>query len=220
MCGRRNRSWRGEQPTGPAVEPVAPATGRLSVPPMRGRALWPPRARMSVPTISAGSIQALAASAHESSTAFQSVLVALSHAVARAAERVRAAEEAALSLAQRQKVAAVAEDLAHTTEALQGALSVQGRCLLGEHRSLRTRVKEAGERVRLSLSPKPEPNAASWWFALSEAVAALDEAGARIEALAAAQPSGSPGCAVGSEVGARLDAHRETLLTETERWVG
>jgi hypothetical protein len=175
---------------------------------------------MSVPTISAGVVRALAARGGASGTAFQAVLVALTRAVARAAERVRAAEEAALNLAQRQKVAAVADDLAATTAALEESLTAQGRCLLDGRRSLRERVQEAREKVRASLGARPEPGAASWWFALSEAVEALDDATAQVTALADAQPAGDPAAALGTEVAVHLQAHRETLLAEADRWVG
>lgn len=175
---------------------------------------------MSIPTISAGAVRALATRGGTSGTAFQAVLVALARAVARAVVRVRTAEHAALNLAQQQKVAAVADDLAATAEALEEALTAQGRCLLDGHRSLREKVREAREKVRESFVQKQEPVAASWWFALSEAVEALDDAAEQVGALADAQPSGNPAAALGREVIAHLDAHRETLLTEAERWVG
>jgi hypothetical protein len=178
---------------------------------------------MNVPTISAGAVRALAERSFRSrasETAFQAVLVAVAHAVQRAAESVQAAEASALNLAQQQKVAAVAEDLAATAEALRAALNAQGRCLLDGRPSLRDKVKEARVRVRESFVPRKEPGAASWWFALSEAVEALDDAAAQVDALADAQPAGAPAAALGREVAARLDAHRQALLAEAERWVG
>ena len=180
----------------------------------------PPRACMSVHTISAGSVRALADRSRTSETAFQGVLVAVAHVVQRTAERVRATEASALNLAQQQKVAAVAGDLDALAQALRDALNAQGRCLLDGRRTLRDKVKEAREKVRASLVPKPEPGAASWWFALSEAVEALDDAASQVNTLAAAQPAGAPAAALGREVVAQLDAHREALLTEAERWVG
>ncbi|HLT48004.1 MAG TPA: hypothetical protein VK002_12295 [Rubricoccaceae bacterium] len=146
--------------------------------------------------------------------------MALAQTLQRAVTRVRATEEAALNLAQRQKVAAVADDLAATEAALKDALNAQGRCLLDGRRSLREKVKDASEKVRASLAQKPEPGAVSWWFALSEAVEALDEAAEQVAALAETQPAGAPAAALGREVVAQLDAHREALLTEAERWVG
>jgi hypothetical protein len=174
---------------------------------------------MSVPTISAGRVRALATRSLASETAFQAVLVAVVGILRRAIAGVRRAEASALSLAQRQKVAAVAGELAATVEALAEALSAQGRCLLDERRSLREKVKEAGDRVRASLAPKKEPVHASWWFALSEAVEALDEAAVQVRSLADAQPTGAPAAALVREVAGLLDAHRETLLGEAERWV-
>jgi hypothetical protein len=178
---------------------------------------------MSVPTSSTGAVRALAEGrfrSRASETAFQAVLVAVARAVQDAAASVRSAEASALNLAQQQKVAAVADDLAATVEALRAALNAQGRCLLDGPRSLREKVKEARAKVRASFVPRKEPAAASWWFALAEAVEALDGAAAQVDTLAAAQPAGTPAAALGHEVVAQLDAHRQALLAEAERWVG
>ena len=185
----------------------------------------PSRARMNVPTIpaptiSAAHVRALGTRGHASGTAFQAVLVALARQVQRAAARVQRAEASALNLAQQQKVAGVADDLTATAEALREALNAQGRCLLGERRSFLDRVREASERVRTSLVHKPEAGAASWWFALTEAVEALDDAARQVDALAEAQPADTPAAALGREVSARLGLHREALLAEAVRWVG
>lgn len=170
--------------------------------------------------ISAGRVRAFATRSHESETAFQAVLVAVAHTVQRAVACVRGAEASALNLAQRQKVAAVAADLAATQEALQEALTAQGRCLLEGRRSLRDKIKQATGRMRASLAPKKKARAASWWFALSEAVEALGDAAVQVGALADAQPADAPAAALGREVAAHLEAHRETLLAEADRWVG
>lgn len=175
---------------------------------------------MSVSTISTGAARAHVTRSQTSETAFQAVLVALTRAVQRAIVRVRAAEASALNLAQQQKVAGVADDLTATAESLQEALNDQGRCLLDARRSLREKVKEASEKVRASLTPAQEPAAASWWFALSEAVEALDGAAEQANDLAEAQPTGAPAANLAHEVVAHLDAHRETLLAEAGRWVG
>ena len=172
---------------------------------------------MSVSTISARSVRALATRGHASETAFQGVLVAVTRSVQRAVERVRAAEGAALNLAQQQKVAAVAADLVATQEALKDALNDQGRCLLGEHRSFREKVRDAGSKVRDAVAPKSEAGP-SWWFALAEAVEALDDAAMQIQSLAASQPVGAPAACLGREVAAHLGAHREALLAEADRW--
>src|SRR5690606_2423820 len=159
---------------------------------MRGCAAERPlRAGMIVSTLSAGAVRALATRGRASETAFQAVLVALARTLQRAVGRVRAAEASALNLAQQQQVAGVADDLVATAEALEEALNDQGRCLLDGPRTLREKVKDAGEKVRASLAQKPQP-AASWWFALSEAVEALDDAAEQVRALAEAQPVGAP----------------------------
>jgi hypothetical protein len=174
---------------------------------------------MSVSTISAGSVRALATRGRTSETAFQAVLVALAQTVQRAVARVRTAEASALNLAQQQMVSAVADDLAATAAALREALNAQGRCLLDGRRTLREKVKDASEKVRASLAQKQGPAASSWWFALSEAVEALDDAAEQVIALAEAQPAGAPAAALGHEVVVQLDAHREALLAEADRWV-
>ncbi|MDX1420882.1 MAG: hypothetical protein R3181_13025, partial [Rubricoccaceae bacterium] len=147
---------------------------------------------MNVSTIPTGASRALVPPGHASETAVQAVLVALARVVQRAAAHVRAAEASALSLAQQQKVAGVADDLAATAESLHDALTDQGRCLLDARRSFREKVKEASEKVRAALAPTQEPAAASWWFALSEAVEALDDAAEQASDLAEAQPTDAP----------------------------
>ncbi len=172
---------------------------------------------MSITTLSAGTVQALATRGDASRTAFQSVLVAAVHAVQRATERVRAAEGAALSLAQREKVGEVVADLRQTEAALRTGLDDQGRCILREKRNLRTLVRDARARVQASL--QPEGPGLSWWFAFTEAVEALDEAASQVETLADAQPEGTPAGALGRRVADQFRAHHDALLDEADRWM-
>ena len=155
-----------------------------------------------------------------SGTSFQATLAAVLQAAPRVIDRVREAERAALSLAQRERLAEVAADLEAVASSLQSRLDAQGHCLLG-----RKRGWIAALRARFHRAPRPAPGLRppgqmGWLFALSAAVEALDEAAMRLQELVAGQPAGTPAAALGREFALRLGGHRDRLLAEADRWDG
>ena len=173
---------------------------------------------MRLTTPSALAMTARAPRSEASGTAFQSMLVATVHAVQRAVARLRAAESAALSLAQQQRVAAVAEDLQTTAADLRTHLDAQGHCILGEPRTLREKMIEAGTKMQEALAARKEETAPpSWTQALAEAIDTLGEEADQLADLASAQAEGTPAGAVGRQAVNRLRTHRGALLGEVAR---
>jgi hypothetical protein len=173
---------------------------------------------MSFSTPSALAMTARAPRGEASGTAFQSMLVATVHAVQRAVARLRAAESAALSLAQQQRVAAVADDLQTTAADLRTQLDAQGRCILGEPRTLREKVIEAGTKMQEAFAArKGETTVLSWTQALAEAIDTLGEEADQLADLASAQSAGTPAGSVGRRTVNQLRTHRGTLLGEVAR---
>lgn len=173
---------------------------------------------MSISTLSPGAVKALATRGGTSRTAFQSMLVAALHSVQRATLRVRVAEEAALSLAQSQKVADVVRDLEETESALRAGLDAQGECLLKEKWTFRGLMKQARAQVQASLQTPDDRPGLSWWYAFTEALEALEEAAAGMMAFADAQPAGTPAGLLGRQVTERFLAHHDALIEESDRW--
>ncbi|NNF57695.1 MAG: hypothetical protein HKN04_05585 [Rhodothermaceae bacterium] len=147
------------------------------------------------------------------------MLVATVHAVQRAVARLRAAQSAALSLGQQQRIAAVADDLQTTAADLRTQLDDQGHCILGEPRTLREKMIEAGARMHGALAARKEKEATSlsWTQALADAIDTLGEEADQLADLASAQSAGTPAGAVGRETVSRLRMHRGALLGEVAR---
>jgi hypothetical protein len=149
------------------------------------------------------------ASSPPAGVAVQATLAAAIQALGRAARRVRTAEDAALSLAQRERLAAVASDLEGAASELQPRLDPQGLCLM---------ERRAGwaARLRARFQPAEEAPHAPWAEALADAVAALDEAAGRMAARGAC--ASAEAAVLARAVGRRLRAHRDALLHEAGRW--
>ena len=168
-------------------------------------------------------VSELAAQANEQGSviAFQSTLAAATQAVERALQREEVAEEAALSLAQQDALHAMSSELRAISEALQGALDNQGRCLMppcdekkrrmfGLPASLRAGRKGREEKA----APRP-----TWWYSLVEAIEALGEGAERMQAIASGQPGDAPSRALGLATADLLGNHHDRLIGEAERWI-
>lgn len=156
--------------------------------------------------------------------AFQSLLAATIETVTETAVAVRAASDAAISLAQKTHVAAVADGLDAVVGALRGGLSEQGLALTTHRRGpaevLRDLIRPAnGWRPRLGAFGEPRVASAppSWSTAMATATDALAEAAAYTATLAAAQPDRSSARILGEGVAARLGHDRDVLLDEAAR---
>ncbi len=150
-------------------------------------------------------VRALADDAGVDGAAFQCVAVAALQTLDRAGRRERRAAEAALSLAQRQMLDAMVEEVDEAAAALRQTLNAQGARLLDRDAPTR-RPDETPEH--------------SWWFALSEAVEVLEEGAAWIRSIAAGQPQDGPTHRLSRLVARLLHRHHDALFAEAEQWLG
>ncbi len=134
--------------------------------------------------------------------AFQSVLAALLPVLARVLQREEQATGASLSLAQRETLQEMTDTLAAVIRMLRGALNERGQQVLGYERPV-----EAG------------PPERSWWFALSEALEAVEDALQRIPPLVRAQPQNSLARRIGALLVRLLRQHQRHLLHEAREWI-
>lgn len=144
-------------------------------------------------------------------TAFQSVVVAIAQALDDALQLEYEAAEAAISLAQRDKLQGMVSELQETAVALQGALNEKG------HQLLRC---TAGSKSLSAEGFEPGSNSESaWWFALSEAIQGLKDNADRMSSLVNGQVKGSDMRDLAAIVVRLLQRHRNVLLIEAERWM-
>lgn len=181
----------------------------------------------AAPGLSAEAVEALAQRSvrRDSASSFQALLAAASAAVGALLAPVRTAEEAALSLRQRERLGAVAADLVALRTALGAGVSKEARCL---------ERRRPAEVVRAVLRPSPgwlprlreraadRPSSAprpTWLASAAAAVEALGQTADHLATLAAAQRPRSSARDLGECVAARLRAHRDTVLADVARLV-
>ena len=186
--------------------------------------------RTADPVLSADAVVGLREQSvrRESAASFQALLAATAGAVRALAAPVAEAEAAALNLAQRQRVAAVAADLGALGDALGAGVTAEGRCLSPR--------RTPADRVRAVLRPAPgwlprlreraadlagpqAPPARTWVSAAAAAVEALGQTATHLATLAAAQPADSSARALGDRVAARLRLHHDAVLADVARLV-
>ena len=189
-----------------------------------------PAVLTATPTVEAIRCLAAQSLARESGAAFQSLLAAGSDALARLARSVRRAEDAAISLAQREHAHEVAQDLGDARDALCSGLAESSRCLRAEAPSLsealrgllrpdRQRLAVAARAVRTAAARPKAESAPDWFAATTDAVEALGEAAEHLDALALAQPPASATRALGCGLAAFLRERRDALLGDIARLV-
>lgn len=147
-------------------------------------------------------IRTLAAHHDTAGVAFQCIIVAAIQVLENVQRREQQALGATLSLAQRQKLEAMVATVDATTEALRDLLTKQGINMLDQriHRS------DSG-------------NEHLWWFALSEALHALEEGLAWIRSVAAGQVHGGAARTLSRIISLLLYAHYRDLFVEAEQWM-
>ena len=166
------------------------------------------------PALTPDAVRALADRSvrRESAASFQALLAAAADGVGALSVSLSAAEGAALSLRQRETVAAVRADLLELCQALAAGVSVQGRCLVPRRRP--------ADLIRAMFWPRaascPRP---TWLGAVGVAVESLGQTAAHVATLASAQPAPSSARALGDAVAERLRAGRDTLLADVARLV-
>ena len=148
-------------------------------------------------------VRALARDPQAGSVVFQSVAVAAFRTLDRVLHHERQAAAAALSLAQQEKLEAMAGSLEAVMRALRETLSAQGAKALDLHAT--------------ALPDEPEEH--FWWFALTETIQVLEKAIAWTASMVHGQPKGGPARTLSSVVARLLRTHHHTLLAEAEDWM-
>ncbi|HEX7070848.1 MAG TPA: hypothetical protein VF190_08580 [Rhodothermales bacterium] len=150
-------------------------------------------------------VRALARHTQSDGVAYQSVAVAGLQILERVLRHEKAAAAAAISLAQRDKLDAMVQSLEQTVVALRTSLSAQG-----------TKMLFACTRNR----PKPDTDERSWWFALTEAIEALESGIDAISGIVSSQPRGGAARLLSGTIARLLHRHHNDLLSEAEHWIG
>jgi len=153
----------------------------------------------------ADQVQALTRHAEAGSVAFQSVAVTALRLFQQVERAERQAATAAFSLGQQEKLTAMADRIQATAEALRTAVSTKGAQMIDL-----TPCADAQD------LPADE---ASWWFALTEAIQAIEQALECLQALIGGQPRGGPTRTLGTAVARLLHAQHHDLLGEAEQWM-
>jgi hypothetical protein len=143
--------------------------------------------------------------ARGSIVAFQCTLAAARRAVGDALNRELELEQAAPSLAHRERLAGLRAELQAAAEELQAASTPQAHVLLESRRDVRSMLRRI-------LGSRPAPGSVvAWSEALEAAVDALEEGAVRLESLACGQPVDAPARAL-AEAAAELLGHHHAQL--------
>lgn len=135
--------------------------------------------------------------------AFQSLAVASLQTLRSVLHLERQAADAAISLAQGQKL----EDMIHTSEATVNAIA--------------SALDSQGSRMlNLSLDADDESDGGnSWWFALTETIEAIEDGTKRVLSLASGQPKGGAARRLSAVVVRLLRSQHRQLLAEADAWI-
>ncbi|MEO1075158.1 MAG: hypothetical protein AAFX41_04220 [Bacteroidota bacterium] len=165
---------------------------------------------------------------HGSPSAFQAVVAAERCALRDVLHHTATARTAALSLAQHERLDAMASELHTLNSALDAVLEASGRCLVDADTqpSAPPYQSDRVERPRLWLwrrpspppaQPSPAPSPLSWGSAVTHLLTALDEQVDRLQTLASGQPDQAPSRLLADDVCSVLARHRDMLRAETRR---
>ncbi|HMB92697.1 MAG TPA: hypothetical protein VKP65_17735 [Rhodothermales bacterium] len=147
-------------------------------------------------------IQCLSHQDEVPSVAFQCIVVAALQTLDRVRRSEQHVAEAALSLAQRQKLDAMIATVDAVADALHAILTPQGATMLKQHTE---RAPETPEHL--------------WWFALSEALHTLEEGLAWIRSVATGQARGGAAHTLSRIISLLLYEHYRDLFDEAEQWM-
>lgn len=139
----------------------------------------------------------------ENGVAFQSLAVASLQTLQKVLMCEKQAAEAAISLAQGEKLNDMIEDSEGTVGAIAEALDAQGTHMLNLSAD--------------DVDGHDGDN--SWWFALAETIEAIEDGTTRILSLASGQPKGGPGRQLSSIVVRLLRRQHHQLLAEADAWI-
>lgn len=154
---------------------------------------------------SAERVRALARHVQAESVAYQSVSVVGLQILERVLKYERAAAEAAISLAQRDKLAGMISALEQTSEALRSSMS-----------SKASKMMYACTHPLAGLRSRER----SWWYALTESIHALESGIDAASKIVSGQPKGGAARLLMSVITRQLRSHHNALLHEAEEWIG
>lgn len=137
------------------------------------------------------------------SVACQSVAVAVLQTLDRVLRMERQAANAAISLAQGEKLERMIATSEETLVAIADALNAQGNHMM--NLSVESGDENDGEK--------------SWWFALTEAIESIENGTQRILSLATGQPKGGTVRQLSTIVVQLLRSKHRQLLNEAEAWI-
>ena len=149
-------------------------------------------------------IRALARHPEADSVSFQCVVATALQTLDRVLYRERRAAEAAISLAQQEKLQHMMTTVTSVREALRGMLNTQGAAMM---------------RQQTSAPDDDEASSEQWWYALSEALQVVDEGRVWLRSIMNGQERGGLPHTLGHIVGTLLNAHYATLCDEAEQWM-
>lgn len=149
-------------------------------------------------------VRALAGHPQATGIAFQSIAVAGARILFGVLQRERQVATATISLGQREKLQGMVETLEQTYASVCDSVSAPcGKAL--DVMSTKVRAADIAE--------------TSWWFALTEAIEALEEGIEAMTALVGRQPKGGASRILGGIIVRLLHRHRSELLREAEQWI-
>ena len=138
------------------------------------------------------------------SLAYQSAAVAVLQALTRVLRSEEQAAQAAISLAQGTMLHDMVDTVEDLRDAVQETLGSRGATML---------ALAAPER------PSAPADEESWWFALVEAMTALEESAGWVAGLGSGQPKHSPVRLLCGVVARVLHRHHKALLAEAQEWM-
>lgn len=150
----------------------------------------------------ADEIRTLGGSLGTTSTSVQAVIVSAVQSLERVYVAERQAAAAAISLGQREMMNDMVGATAAMLEACHELLSAQGNQLLD-----------------LCAAHEIDAQQGSWWFAISETLARLEDGVERLTSVVSAQPKGGAARRLSCLVIRLMRAHRNALLAEADHWI-
>ena len=150
----------------------------------------------------------------EPSASYQCLLASAVQQVDKVEAVERAAEEAALSLGQRERIAALTAETRALRSTLVESADARARALLAPQTTWLSRVK-----AQVTGGTRAEPaSPATWEPALRDACRVVVEAAECVRTLGASLPAGGAAARLADEVSALLRRHRDVLGAEITRW--
>ena len=154
--------------------------------------------------IASENLRSLAHNTNIDSTAFQSVLVSAIQVLDQVFLAEKHIATAAISLAQKRKLANMVERIKFAQFSSRALLNDQG-----------TRILQ----LQNPSSATEDDSSISWWFHLTEGIETLEEGINWIGSIISGQPADSPARKLSQIIAGLLRSHYDELLEEAENWL-